>query len=89
MISGKNYIGDKLSSTSSVTFKTFNPLINLENDIIFFEASDSEIQKATKIASEAFRHYKQVSAEDRARFLVQISDELNLISDDIVNIYCK
>ena len=89
MISGKNYIGDKLSSNSSITFKTFNPLINIENDILFFEASDSEIKKATKIASEAFRYYKQVSAEDRARFLVQISDELNLISDDIVNIYCK
>ena len=57
MISGKNYIGDKLSSNSSITFKTFNPLVNIENDILFFEASDSEIKKATKIASEAFRYF--------------------------------
>ena len=29
MITGKNYIGDNLSSNSSVKFKTFNPKLNI------------------------------------------------------------
>ena len=43
MITGKNYIGGELSSNSSVSFKTFNPLLNIENSISFYEASDNEI----------------------------------------------
>ena len=35
MITGKNYIGDNLSSNSSVTFQTFNPKSNIDNDITF------------------------------------------------------
>ena len=45
MISGKNYIGNKLSSEGDITFKTFNPLTNTENEIIFTEASDQEIEE--------------------------------------------
>ena len=40
MITGKNYIGYELSSNSTVSFKTFNPILNIENNITFFEASD-------------------------------------------------
>ena len=58
MISGKNQIGEDLSSDSNVTFQTFDPKLNIENDTIFFEASDNEIQKATKLASNAFRIFK-------------------------------
>ena len=50
MITGKNYIGENLSSNSSVTFQTFNPKLNIENDITFYEASDSEIQKSVELA---------------------------------------
>ncbi|MAU49013.1 MAG: aldehyde dehydrogenase (NADP(+)), partial [Flavobacteriaceae bacterium] len=89
MITGKNYIGDNLSSNSSVTFQTFNPKLNIENDITFYEASDSEIQKSVELAFQAFKKYKLVSSEDKSKFLNQIADELQLISNDIVNIYCS
>ena len=89
MISGKNQIGEDLSSDSNVTFQTFDPKLNIENDTIFFEASDTEIQKATKLASDAFKIFKQVSAKKRSEFLIQISEELKLISSDIINIYCS
>ena len=65
MITGKNYIGDNLSSNSSVTFQTFNPKLNIENDITFFEASDTEIQKSAELAFEAFKKYKLVSSLDQ------------------------
>ena len=35
MITGKNYIGGQLSSQGAVTFKTFNPLLNIENSTVF------------------------------------------------------
>ena len=40
MITGKNYIGEDLSSESLVNFQTFNPVLNAKNKITFFEASD-------------------------------------------------
>ena len=89
MITGKNYIGGELSSNSSVSFKTFNPLLNIENSISFYEASDNEIEKSTKLANDAFKIFKQVSSLDRSKFLNQISFELELITDDIVNVYCS
>ena len=89
MISGKNQIGEDLSSDSNETFQTFDPKLNIENDTIFFEASDTEIRKATKLASDAFKIFKQVSAKKRSEFLIQISEELKLISSEIINIYCS
>ncbi len=89
MITGKNYIGDNLSSNSSVKFKTLNPKLNIENDTTFFEASDSEIKKSVELAFQAFKKYKLVSSVEKSKFLNQIADELNSISTDIVNIYCS
>ena len=76
MITGKNYIGDNLSSNSSLKFKTFNPKLNIENDTTFFEASDSEIQKSVELAFQAFKKYKLVSSAEKSKFLNQIADEL-------------
>ena len=53
MITGKNHIGNLLASTGKVTFKTFNPQENKENDVVFSEASSAEIEMAVELASEA------------------------------------
>ena len=57
MITGKNYIGGELSSNSSVSFKTFNPILNIENSITFFEASDIEIEKSGGITLDNIASY--------------------------------
>ena len=89
MITGKNYIGDTLSSNSSETFQTFNPKLNIENTNTFFEASDLEIEKSVKLANQAFKKFKIISSIKKAKFLDQIANELQLISNEIVNIYCS
>ena len=61
MITGKNYIGDRLSGSGEVNFKTFNPSLNTENSFIFTEASSEEIQEAVDLAWEAFMDYRQRS----------------------------
>ena len=61
-----------------VTFQTFNPKLNIDNDITFYEASDSEIQKSVELAFQAFKKYKLVSSVEKSKFL-----NLNLV----INIY--
>lgn len=46
MITGKNHIGNQLSAEGSKTFKTFDPISNIENSSIHYEASQKEINKA-------------------------------------------
>ncbi len=53
MITGKNHIGNQLSAEGSKTFKTFDPISNIENSSIHYEASQKEINKAVSLASDA------------------------------------
>ena len=77
MITGKNYIGNLLASTGSKTFKTFNPQTNEENEIVFSEASEIEIYKATELATEAFKLFQKVSGAKKSEFLNEIANEIN------------
>ncbi len=61
MITGKNYIGNQLSAKGNKTFKTFNPLLNIENKWGIIEASDNEVNQAAELASEAFKTYSKIS----------------------------
>lgn len=87
MITGKNYIGEELSNTGSVSYKTFDPNKNTENEAIFFEASKEEINKAAEKAAKAFDAYKSKSDKERAGFLRAIADEMERIAEDLKAIY--
>ncbi|GMN08702.1 aldehyde dehydrogenase (NADP(+)) [Croceitalea sp. MTPC9] len=89
MITGKNYIGNSLSNLGSETFKTFNPKLNIENEWTFHEASDSEINKAVSLATDAFDDYKNTSGKERAIFLNQIADEIETLGDELMQVYCQ
>ena len=43
-LTGKNYIAGILSSKGTVTFKTFNPNLNSENSVTFYQANKKEIE---------------------------------------------
>ena len=87
-ISGKNFIGDKLSGLGKVTYKTIDPLKNIENDTLFVEATSEELKEAVALADAAFPIYREVSGAQRAFFLNTISDEI-LNDDDNVLIKNK
>jgi len=89
MISGKNYIGNNLSSKGNITFKTFNPITNIENETLFTEASDQEIEEATKLAKEAFKTYKKISGKEKSVFLNTIADEILNLGEDLLEIYTQ
>ncbi len=89
MISGKNYIGNKLSSQGDITFKTFNPLTNTENETIFTEASDLEIEETVELANKAFKKYKNISGKKKSDFLNVIADEILDLGDALLQIYSQ
>jgi len=89
MITGKNYIGNLLSSIGNKTFKTFNPQTNTENSILYSEASDIEIQQAIELATDAFAVFKLVSGAKKSEFLNEIANEIEALGDELVKTYCS
>ena len=88
MITGKNYIGNRLSSNGSNTYKTFNPKLNIENEFEFVEASVEEINEAAFLASDAYITYNQKSGKEKAAFLNAIADNILALDDDLIQVYC-
>ncbi|MBX2826786.1 MAG: aldehyde dehydrogenase (NADP(+)) [Flavobacteriaceae bacterium] len=87
-MTGKNYIGFQQSAEGNKTYRTFNPKANTENATVFFEATDTEIEKAVRLAEEAFPKFKNISGEKRAEFLRTIADEILALDDALVAVYC-
>lgn len=89
MITGKNYVGNTLSSKGEITFKTFNPKTNKTNSIVYTEASDQEIQKAVNLSTTAYASYKNFSGAKKAEFLNAIADEIEALGDELIQTYCS
>ncbi len=87
MITGKNYIGTTLSAAGNRTFKTVNPVLNIENTTLFHEATPSEINDALTLASQAYRNYRQVSGTSKAQFLRAIATEIESLGDELIKTY--
>lgn len=89
MITGKNYVGNRLASNGSKTYKTFNPKLNIENETEFVEASTEEINEAVFLASDAYITYNQKSGSEKAAFLNAIADEILALDDTLIQMYCS
>lgn len=89
MLTGKNYIGNQLSASGNKTFRTFNPVLNLENETLHTEASEEEINKAVALASQAFKEFRSISGKQKAAFLNTIADEILALDDTLVQTYCS
>ena len=72
MLHGKNYIGNSLSSEGKVTFKTFNPQLNKNNECNFTEATNEELNNAVNLAQSAFLKYNKIHSSQKSLFLETI-----------------
>ena len=86
-VTGKNYIGNKLSAKGSVTNKTFNPQLNIENECDFYEATLEEVDEAVELAHQAFKEYRNLSGSRKAEFLDAIADEILALDDALIQMY--
>lgn len=89
MITGKNYIGNVLSSANTLTFKTFNPQKNTENDIVYAEASVTEINKAVELATETHKTFGTISGAKKSDFLNEIAKEIEELGDELIKTFCS
>ena len=89
MITGKNYIGNKLSEKGNKTYKTFNPQLNIENSQLHAEASTEEINEAVSLATNAFKTYSKISGRKKALFLNTIADEILALDELLIETYCS
>jgi len=89
MITGKNYIGNRLSGNGSKTYKTFNPVLNAENENEFVEASIEEINEAVFLATDAYIAYNQKSGAEKALFLNAIADGILALDAILIQTYCS
>lgn len=86
-LTGKNQIGNTLKGEGAVKFRTFNPKLNTENETIFTEASDVEINEAVALANDAFFEFRGMSGERKAAFLNAIAEEMEALGDDLISVY--
>jgi NADP-dependent aldehyde dehydrogenase len=89
MITGKNYIGNQLSTKGTKTYKTFNPELNKENDTVFVEATATEIEEAVNLAATAFKEFRTISGAKKAEFLNAIADEILALDTLLIQTYCS
>lgn len=87
MITGKNYIGNKLSAKGEYSYKTINPKLNIENETAFTEATSEEIDEAVALAASAFKAFRKVSGKDKAKFLNAIADEILALDQELIDVY--
>ena len=88
-VTGKNYIGNQLSDNGNKTYTTFNPELNKENNTVFTEATQEEINQAVNLASKAFKEFRTISGAKKAEFLNAIADEILALDDVLVQTYCS
>ncbi len=88
MLDGKNIVGYDRTQRGNVTFRTINPVLNKENETVFYEASREEVEEAVSLAHSAAVFYAETSKETRAGFLRSIAQEIMALGDDLIDLYC-
>ncbi|MCK0115284.1 aldehyde dehydrogenase (NADP(+)) [Gelidibacter sp. F63206] len=87
MITGRNYIGNRLKSSGTITHKTINPKLNVQNPTAFYEATSDEVDEAVELAWSAFKIYRKISGAKRAVFLNAIADEIIALDQELLDSY--
>ncbi len=88
MITGKNYIGFDQMASGTVTYRTFDPIANRENENLFVAATSEEVDKAVQLAVSAFATYRNMSGQRKAAFLNAIADEIMALDEELIQRYC-
>lgn len=86
-ISGANFIGSSVSIKGSIIFKTFNPVLNKENEWNFFQATPEEVNEAVCKAQTAFFAFSKTTSKERAIFLNTIIQQLERAKNSILTVY--
>ena len=84
-ITGKNLIGSGYSAQGSTTFNGFNPITFEELDESFYNGTREEVDRALRLAAEAFYSFQELSGNRRAEFLEAIAHEIEALGNDLID----
>lgn len=83
-ITGNHLIGNQNSAQGTATFAAINPTTATPLAGIFYEATESEVDKAVQLAEKAFTKYKKKTPEEIASFLEKIAEEIFDLGDALI-----
>lgn len=83
-IHGKNIVGSSLSSAGTKTFKAYDPRSGQTIEPSFYEATENELDQALELAASAANGLRALDADQIARFLTAIREEVVAIGDALV-----
>ena len=81
---GQNFIGNAVSSEGTETITATNAVTGDTLTPGFHIANDAEVDRAVRLANDAFPVYRGVTAEQRAAFLERIADEIVALGDELL-----
>ena len=82
---GKSLIGFREGASGSKTFRAFNPTTGEALDPEYHEATPEQIDLASRLATEAFAAYSQLSGEKKAAFLNAIAANIEANQEQIID----
>lgn len=81
---GKNIIGAQTSSEGKVSFSGIKAGSGEKLEPLFFEATESETNRAMELAARAFEIYRALPPEQIAAFLDRIGEEIMRAGDELL-----
>jgi 2,5-dioxopentanoate dehydrogenase len=87
-MTGKNFIGYRLSAEGNHSFRTTNPENGELSSIEFIEATSDEVDHAVRLASDSFPLFNRLEPHKRAAFLLAITQEIEELGEDLFTIFC-
>jgi len=83
-LTGKSFIGSTRGADSEKVLYGVNPANGEELQPAFHSASLNEVDKAGRLAEEAFSSYSKTSGFERANFLRTIAENIENVKDDLI-----
>src|SRR5215467_4556560 len=83
-ISGHSLIGFGEGAGSGKRLHAWNPVTGYQLEPGFVPATPDEVERAVRLAAEAFHSYSRTSGRERGQFLRKIAAKIEAIAGDIV-----
>lgn len=83
-LTGKSIVGFGDGSITSLTFRGRNPKTGESLDPEYFSASAEEVDRAVRLADEAFAVYSRISGKQRGKLLRQIATNIEAIAPEVI-----
>jgi alpha-ketoglutaric semialdehyde dehydrogenase len=83
-LTGRSIIGFDQGSIQGATFRAHNPVDGQALAPDFYSASTEEVERAARLAHEAFETYGRKSGSEKGKFLRRIAANIEAIAEEII-----